>query len=322
MAVLRTVLGDVPAEKMGITYPHEHVCIGYAGARQEMGDRFDREAHITEACNDIGNAMKIHGVNTIVDVTTPEIGRDTDILEAVSERLNVNIVACTGFFAQISGMPFYWRFQDVQKYKEKMIRDITVGVEPNGVKCGVIKVAVGEAVLREREEKAFRAAAHVSQEYGVAICVHTRDGWLDEYPAPLQALDIMLKEGANPAKIYMGHLEHIFDNPGEHNYPMLLQIAQRGANLAFDVVGRYKDKWDEPRATSVAKLFADGYGNRVILSMDTSGSWVPEKPPNYVSFGLSFTDLYNYLPQLGEAGLTDEQIRTIIVDNPRNLLTF
>jgi phosphotriesterase-related protein len=322
MAVLRTVLGDVPAEKMGITYPHEHVCIGYAGARQEMGDRFDREATITEACNDIGNAMKIHGVTTIVDVTTPEIGRDTDILEAVSERLNVNIVACTGFFAQISGLPFYWRFQDVQKYKEKMIRDITVGVEPNGVKCGVIKVAVGEAVLREREEKAFRAAAHVSQEYGVAICVHTRDGWLDEYPAPLQALDIMLKEGANPAKIYMGHLEHIFDNPGEHNYPMLLQIAQRGANLAFDVVGRYKDKWDEPRATSVAKLFADGYGNRVILSMDTSGSWVPEKPPNYVSFGTSFTDLYNYLPQLGEAGLTDEQIRTIIVDNPRNLLTF
>jgi phosphotriesterase-related protein len=315
-------MGDIPADKMGVTYPHEHVCIGYAGARAEMGDRFDREATITEACNDIGKAMKTHGMTTIVDVTTSEIGRDTDILYAVSERLNVNIVACTGFFAQVNGLPFYWRFMDVQKYREKLIRDITEGVAPNGVKCGVIKVAVGEAVLREREEKAFRAAAHVSQEYGVAICVHTRDGWLDEYPAPLQALDIMLKEGANPAKIYMGHLEHIFDNPGEHNYPMLLQIAQRGANLAFDVVGRYKDKWDEPRATSVAKLFADGYGNRVILSMDTSGSWVPEKPPNYVSFGTSFTDLYNYLPQLGEAGLTDEQIRTIIVDNPRNLLTF
>jgi phosphotriesterase-related protein len=203
-----------------------------------------------------------------------------------------------------------------------MIRDITVGVEPNGVKCGVIKVAVGEAVLREREEKAFRAAAHVSQEYGVAICVHTRDGWLDEYPAPLQALDIMLKEGATPAKIYMGHLEHIFDNPGEHNFPTILKIAQRGANVAFDVVGRYKDKWDEPRATSVAKLFAQGYGNRVILSMDHQGSWVPARPPRYVSFGTSYTDLYDFLPQLSEAGLTDEQIRTILVDNPRNLLTF
>jgi len=174
----------------------------------------------------------------------------------------------------------------------------------------------------------------------VAICVHTRDGWLDEYPAPLQALDIMLKEGANPAKIYMGHLEHIFDKPGEPGsipqtlpclvdtqqlekmYPMLLQIAQRGANLAFDVVGRYKEFWDKPRATIVAKLFADGYGDRVILSMDTSGSWVPEKPPNYVAFGLSFTDLYDYLPQLSAAGLTDEQIQSIIVDNPRNLLTF
>ena len=322
MATLRTVMGDIPAEKMGITYPHEHVTLGYGGARQELGDTFDREATITEACNDIGNAMKTHGVATIIDVTTQEIGRDTDILYAVSERLNVNVVACTGYFAQVNGLPFFWRFMEVQQYKDRMIRDITVGVPPNGVKCGVIKVGIGEAVLQEREEKAFRAAAQVSQEYGLAICVHTRDGWLDEYPAPLQALDIMLKEGATPAKIYMGHLEHIFDNPGEHNYPTLLQIAQRGANLAFDVVGRYKDKWDKPRATSVAKLFADGYGNRVILSMDHQGCWVPVRPPRYVSFGTSYMDLYNFLPQLSEAGLTDEQIQTILVDNPRNLLTF
>ena len=322
MAILRTVLGDVPANQMGITYPHEHLTLGFAGARQEMGDRFDREGVITEICDDVGKAMKAHGVTTFVDVTTSEIGRDTDILYAVAERLNINVVAATGFFAQINGLPFFWRFMDVDRYKERLVRDITEGVEPNKVKCGVIKVAIGEATLQEREEKAFRAAAQVSQEYGVAICVHTRDGWLDEYPAPLQALDIMLKEGATPAKIYMGHLEHIFDNPGEHNFPSLMQIAQRGANLAFDVVGRYKDKWDEPRATSVAKLFEKGYGNRVILSMDHQGAWVPERPERYVSFGTRYTDLYDYLPQLAAAGLTDEQISTILVDNPRNLLTF
>ena len=322
MAILRTVMGDIPAENMGITYAHEHVTLGYAGARQELGDRFDREATITEACNDIGKAMKAHGVTTIVDVTTSEIGRDTDILYGVAERLNVNVVACTGYFAQLNGLPFYWRFMEVENYKERMIRDITEGVEPNKVKCGVIKVAIGEAVLQEREEKAFRAAAQVSQEYGLAICVHTRDGWLDEYPAPLQALDIMLKEGANPAKIYMGHLEHIFDHPGERNFPTILQIAQRGAYMAFDIVGRLKEERDELRATSVAKLFAQGYGSRVLLSMDHQGAWVPERPPRYVSYSTSYLDLYNFLPQLGEVGLTDEQIRTILVDNPRDLLTF
>ena len=322
MAVLRTVMGDIPAEKMGITYPHEHVVIGYAGARQEMGDRFDREATITEACNDIGKAMKAHGMTTILDVTTPELGRDTDILYGVAERLNLNVVACTGFFAQLNGLPFYWRFMEVENYKERMIRDITEGVGPNKVKCGVIKVAIGEAVLQEREEKAFRAAAQVSQEYGLAIFVHTKEGWLDEYPAPLQALDIMLKEGANPAKIYMGHLEHIFDHPGERNFPTILQIAQRGAYMAFDIVGRLKEERDELRATSVAKLFAQGYGSRVLLSMDHQGAWVPERPPRYVSYSTSYLDLYNFLPQLGEVGLTDEQIRTILVDNPRDLLTF
>ena len=322
MAILRTVLGDVPANQMGITYAHQYVAFGYAGARQEMGDRFDREAVLTEICDDLSKAVEAHGMNTVVDVTAPEMGRDTDLLQGVADRLNINVVACTGFAAQITGLPFYWRFMDVSKYEELMIREITEGAGPNKVRCGVIRVAIGEATLQEREEKAFRAAARVSKKLGVAISVFTRDGWLDEYPAPLQALDIMLSEGADPGRVYMGHMEHIFDNPGEHNFPMLLQIAQRGVYLTFDIVGRHKDKWDEPRATSIAKLFGQGYGNRVILSMDHQGAWVPERPPIYKEFGTSYTDLYDYLPQLSEAGLTDEQISTIFVENPRNMLTF
>ena len=92
--------------------------------------------------------------------------------------------------------------------------------------------------------------------------------------------------------------------------------------MAFDIVGRLKEERDELRATSVAKLFAQGYGSRVLLSMDHQGAWVPERPPRYVSYSTSYLDLYNFLPPLGEVGLTDEQIRTILVDNPRDLLTF
>ena len=236
---------------------------------------------------------------------------------------SISLFTCVkGNITKIIGLPFYWRFMDVEKYEEKMIREITEGVAPNGVKCGVIRVAIGEAVLREREEKAFRAAARVSKKLGVAISAFTRDGWLDEYPAPLQAIDVMLSEGADPARIYVGHLEHIFDNPGPGNFPMLLQLARRGVYMTFDIIGRHKDKWDKPRATSVAKLFEEGYGNRVILSMDHQGAWVPERPPLYKEFGTSYMDLYNYLPELRQAGLKEEQIETILVDNPRELLSF
>ena len=322
MPILRTVLGDIPADQMGITYAHQYVTLGYAGARQEMGDQFDREAVLSEICDDLRKAMEAHGVRTIVDVTPLEAGRDVDILKGVAERLGINVVAATGFFAQLNGLPFYWRFMEVEKYEERLVREITEGAEPNKVKCGIIRVAIGEATLREREEKAFRAAASVSKKLGVAVYVFTRDGWLDEYPGPLQALDIMLSEGADPSRIYVGHLEHVFDNPGPGNFPMLLEIARRGVYLTFDIVGRHKDKWDEPRANSVAKLFAEGYGNRVILAMDHQGAWVPERPPLYKKFGSSYLDLYDFLPKLRQAGLKEEQIETILVDNPRDLLTF
>ena len=317
MPILRTVLGDIPADQMGLTYAHQYIVIGYAGARQEMGDRFDRESVLTEICDDLGKAVEKHGVRTIVDVTPLEAGRDVDLLHGVAERLNINVVASTGFFAQLNGLPFYWRFVDVEKYEERMIRDITEGAEPNKVKCGVIRVAIGESTLRDREEKAFRAAARVSKKLGVAVFAFTRDGWLDEYPAPLQALDIMLSEGADPARIYLGHLEHI-----EGNFPMLLQVAQRGCYMCFDIIGRHIEEWDPIRVAMVSGLVAAGYGNRIILSMDHQGAWIPERPPIYKKFATSYLDLYDFLPKLLHAGLTQEQVNTIMVDNPRDLLTF
>ena len=317
MPILRTVLGDIPADQMGLTYAHQYIVIGYAGARQEMGDRFDRESVLTEICDDLGKAVEKHGVRTIVDVTPLEAGRDVDLLHGVAERLNINVVASTGFFAQLNGLPFYWRFVDVEKYEERMIRDITEGAEPNKVKCGVIRVAIGESTLRDREEKAFRAAARVSKKLGVAVSAFTRDGWLDEYPAPLQALDIMLSEDADPARIYLGHLEHI-----EGNFPMLLQVAQRGCYMCFDIIGRHIEEWDPIRVAMVSGLVAAGYGNRIILSMDHQGAWIPERPPIYKKFATSYLDLYDFLPKLLHAGLTQEQVNTIMVDNPRDLLTF
>ena len=114
-------------------------------------------------------------------------------------------------------------------------------------------MAIGESTLRDREEKAFRAAARVSKKLGVAVSAFTRDGWLDEYPAPLQALDIMLSEGADPARIYLGHLEHI-----EGNFPMLLQVAQRGCYMCFDIIGRHIEEWDPIRVAMVSGLVACG----------------------------------------------------------------
>ena len=37
MTIARTVLGDISPERMGVTYPHEQVVVGYTGAREDLG---------------------------------------------------------------------------------------------------------------------------------------------------------------------------------------------------------------------------------------------------------------------------------------------
>lgn len=318
MPVVRTVLGDIKPEQMGITYPHEHIVLGYTGAREDIGPSFNREAVIKEILNDLGKAVQTHGLKTLVDVTPPEVGRDVDIMQEVARRLNLNVVCATGNYTQAAGFPFYWNLMDIEQFEERYTREITEGVGPGKVKCGVLKVAMGGAQVNPGEEKAFRGAARVSKKLGVSICIHAF-GWQipAEKPSPLVALDILLQEGADPTRIQLGHLEG-----ARGNLAQLLEVAKRGAYMAFDLVGRNRAEADPIRVAAISGLIANGYLDRILLSMDHQGAWVPQRPPRYVALGTSFLDLYNFLPVLQKGGVTDKQIEKILVDNPRNLVAF
>ncbi|MBI2935730.1 MAG: hypothetical protein HYY31_02815 [Chloroflexi bacterium] len=326
MPVARTVMGDIPPQQLGITYSHEHIVLGYTGAREDLGSHFDREAVLKEVCDDLGKAMRDHRVKTIVDVTPPEVGRDMDIMHEVSRRLNVNIIAATGHYTQASGFPFYWGLMDIEQLEERMVREINEGVGPNRVKCGVIKVAMGPNALTPSEEKAFRAAARASKRLGVSICVHAT-GWLPpgEKIPPMAALDLLLEEGADPTRIQYGHVEGTRGHLGQ-----LLDVAKRGVYMAFDNVGRPGDERDPrtleekdmARVGMVTGLIAAGYIDRILLAMDHQGAWVPKRPPRYVKHGTTFSDLGNFLPKLLKAGLKQEQLDKILVGNPRNLFPF
>ena len=293
MSIARTVLGDISPERMGVTYPHEQV-VGYTGAREDLGDGFDREAVLKQICDDLGQAVRQHGLKTVVDVTPPELGRDVDLLQEVARRLDINVIAATGHYTQAGGFPLFWGFMDQEKIQERMTREVTEGVGLNKVRCGVLKIAMNGTNLSSGEEKAFRAAARVSRELGISICIHTA-GWLlpttEELPGPLIALDVLLSEGADPSRIQVGHLEGT-----RGNLDYLMGIARRGCYMAFDLVGRNREEMDPLRVAMVTGMVGAGYGHRVLLSMDHQGAWVPERPPRYVNMCASFLDLYNFVP--------------------------
>ena len=100
MATIQTVLGPMASDNLGFTLTHEHVWQSAAGVNRTYPDFFDRESVVNRAVSQLVEARE-EGVQTIVDVTTMDLGRDILLTEDVARRTGLNIIAATGFWTDI-----------------------------------------------------------------------------------------------------------------------------------------------------------------------------------------------------------------------------
>jgi len=99
MTIVNTVLGPIETADLGFTLMHEHVVSGPAGLSQEYPELFgpDLMERIVVSLVKARNG----GINTIVDATTFDLGRNISLLQEASRRSGVNIIACTGWWMNI-----------------------------------------------------------------------------------------------------------------------------------------------------------------------------------------------------------------------------
>ena len=74
------------------------------------------------------------------------------------------------------------------------------------------------------------------------------------------------------------------------------------------------------RVDTVATLCARGHANKMVLSHDAAcfNDWLPERDLPAVLPNWHYLHIHNdVIPALKKRGVTDEQIRTMLVDNPR-----
>ena len=318
MAMVRTVLGEISPGEMGITLTHEHLLFGWGSAMHDLGPGYNRDGVIKEICDDLGAAVRDHGVKTVLDATAAESGRNVDVLVEVARQLNVHLIASTGYYV----VGTYWNMLEVEHLMENMVHDIEEGVGHNRIKCGVLKVATSTPSLTPAEEKAFRAVARVQKALNVSIVVHTGRGtWQDTAAGggPLGALDLMVSEGADPSHIQMSHCDSARGDLGT-----LTELAGRGCYVSFDNVGsRSHPSIDELRVAMVTGLVGAGFQDRVHLSMDHISAFVTHTPKMYGDLHRSFSYMHReFIPRLLEGGLSDKHIRTFTVENPKRFFTF
>jgi len=200
--------------------------------------------------------------------------------------------------------------RSVDDLAAEIVGEFRDGVAGTGVRPGIIgEIGTDKPWVSALEERVHRAAARASKETGMAISTHAVMS-----PVGLAQLRIFEEEGADPARVVIGHAD---------SYPVLdhyLAILDRGANLEFDFIGHRfaSEEAAEPRLVElIVELLERGYGPQLLLSQD-----VCHNSQLKANGGFGYTYLQqHFLPTLRTAAVGEGEIAQMTSDNPRRILT-
>lgn len=318
--VVQTVRGPIDASRLGFTLPHEHIYASSAGFLQVWPEFFGgRSNFINKAVAKLKAVKDEGGVDTVVDVTPADIGRDIRLLAEVSRKSGMQIIACTGHWLYPS---LSMGARTVDELAEFFVLEIERGIEGTDIKPGVIKVATDHEGVTPFLEKALRAAARASKATGIPVTTHT---YAADRVGEKQA-DIFENEGLNPAMVCLGHSDETDDMTyltglAKRGYTIGMDHMTSGAQAATGATTKILS-WQQ-RAQCVKKLVDAGFGSKIFLSNDwyfgvsLAGTGAMEVMEKRNPDGMLFTTRKT-IPYLKQIGVTDQQIRTITVENPRH----
>ncbi|MGW7088887.1 phosphotriesterase family protein [Streptomyces sp. NPDC054871] len=297
-----TVLGPVPAATLGMTLMHEHVFIDLA---RVTGDKTQKLFELPLAVKELADFTAAGGV-TVVDVTNRNLGRQPDRLVEVAQATGLNIVMGCGWYREPYFDDEVWTLP-TSRLAEDIVTEITEGIGTRRARPGVIgEIGSHRDYISPVEEKSFRAAARAHLQTGLTITTHASQGRVG-----LAQLDLLTEEGADPSRIIIGHCDQ-YPDAEYHDH-----LARRGAWVQFDLI-HHKNAWESEKAVrNVCEFLARGHLDRLLLSHDVC------KRAHLKAYGGVG---YAYIPtefadQLKAAGVTDEELHTLLVTNPSTALT-
>lgn len=300
MNKIRTVLGDIPAEKIGMTYTHEHI---YSNPYTSMKDStlaiIDIDLTIEEM-----KRFKNAGGNTIIEGTAIDYGRNPEMLYKASKETGVNLIATTGYYLHDHN-PKMIKDISVKDLANIFINDIFYGMDNTNIKAGQIKCAVSPLFIHENEEKCLKAAAYAQKKTNAPIWIH-HGGIMG-----MDILDILEENGADLSKVVLGHVDR---NPDSYDYK---RIAKRGCYISVDNLARiYRYPLDE-NIRVLKNLLDMGKLDRIFISADFG------RYTYYKAYGggpgLEYI-LKSFIPRFKEeCGLSQTDIDQIFRVNPMNV---
>jgi phosphotriesterase-related protein len=317
MKKVNTVLGPISAEQVGIANMHEHIIWANSGWKYSPeANELYNPPEIFKKLYDTLTDYKKAGGNTIVDCSGVCMGRDVELYATLSRASGVNIIACTGFWAQENVVP-YFLSKDIDYLQDLLCKELTQGMGTTNVKAGVIKVGNGKEGIKPFEERTYRAAARASRATGAAIITHGINF------AP-QQVEIFLEEKVDPERAVISHCCSGYNL----NFERDKEFARKGFYVGYDLIG-YEPEWSPmPYAMSDTKkvelckaLIDAGYAKNLIISCNAEPC-----PIGWADRGAQRHDyahlLRNFVPRLKEVGIPEKTIHLLLVETPKKILSL
>ncbi len=298
-AVIRTLQGDLSPSDLanGATLFHEHV------------GRDDIDLAVNEL-----RECAFNGLGCIVDAAT---GRRTAAqvrnLNAIASQSDVRIVMAGGYFEDIGFSIYPVRVAEMSEDQlvEELVSDATAQ------RWGAFGEIASSLEMRPDERKVHRAVARAHLRTGLPIFTHTPH---ESCPScAMDQMDTIEGQGVDFSHVVIGHMATIkpeHDPLGTHK-----EVARRGAFIGLDTLGHEMGRSDIPahdKVRMVQDLLEAGLEDHILLSSDQGNV---RQFNRYYGHGWASV-LMQFVPKLRFAGVPEEAIRKILVDNPRRFLAF
>jgi phosphotriesterase-related protein len=317
MPTVNTVRGPIDSDRLGSTLMHEHVFV-LSPEIEKTSAEWDEDAARAVAVTRLRELME-HGIDTIVDLTVIGLGRNMDRIAAVAEQVSdINIVAATGVYTY-NEVPMYFHFRGPgtllggpEPMTEVFVREIQEGIGDTGVRAAILKCATDRPGLTPGVERVLRAVAWAHRQTGAPITTHTPT---PPEPWGLEQQRILAEEGVDLSRVVIGHSGGTLD-VGYHE-----ALIANGSFLGFDHFGIGTIPLAD-RVESVRRLCERGHAGRIVLSHDAMChcDWFPPAVSEAWKEWRWTHIPDDVLPAMRAAGISEQDIRTMMVDNPRRIL--
>ena len=315
---VNTARGAINSTDLGVTLMHEHVFVMTTEVTQNYPEAWGNDAKREADAVVRLNELKARGVDTIVDLTVIGLGRYIPRIARIAAATDLHIVVATGIYTY-NNVPMFFSYvgpgtdyDGPETMTAMFVRDIEDGIADTGIKAAILKCATDKQGVTPGVERVLRAVAQAHRQTGVPISTHTHAN----SRRGLEQQRIFLEEGVDLTRVIIGH------SGDTTNIDYLEELIANGSYIGMDRFGVDVILSFEDRVNTVARMCERGHADKMVLSHDANcffdalpEAMIPVAVPNW-----HYLHIHNdVLPALKARGVTDDQITTMLVDNPRKI---